>query len=61
MNCTICHKPIVLSPSASERAAKYGGSPSDYARLFDTHADCLISKRSREAQTALRSTANERV
>ena len=55
MNCTICHKPIVLSPSASERAAKYGGSPSDYIKLFDTHADCLISKRSKEAQIALRS------
>lgn len=50
MNCTICHKPIKLVPSASERAAKYGGKPSDYSRLFTTHAECAIAKR--EADTA---------
>ena len=25
MNCTICNKPVVLVPSAAERAAKHGG------------------------------------
>jgi len=49
-NCTICGKPIVLIPSAKERAAKFGGKPSDYTRLFTTHADCLIAKRSRESR-----------
>jgi len=49
-NCTICGKPIVLNPSAKERAAKFGGKSSDYTRLFTTHADCLIAKRSRESR-----------
>ena len=25
MKCTICEKPIILEPSASERAKKFGG------------------------------------
>jgi hypothetical protein len=44
MKCTICKKPIVLRPSAAERAAKFGGKPGDYTRLFTTHADCAITK-----------------
>jgi hypothetical protein len=48
MNCSICNKPIVLSPSAKERAEKHGGKPSDYTRLFTTHADCIIKKRNQE-------------
>jgi len=49
MKCTICGEPIVLVPSAAERAAKYGGKPSDYTKLFTEHARCTISKR--EADT----------
>lgn len=48
MNCTICHQPIVLIPSAAERAKKCGGTASDYTKLFTVHADCLIEKRNRE-------------
>ena len=44
MNCTICHKPIKLVPSATERATRYGGKPSDYTKLFTVHADCQIAK-----------------
>lgn len=44
-NCTICGKKIVLIPSAKERAAKYGGRPEDYTRLFTAHAQCQIDKR----------------
>ena len=51
MNCTICNKPIVLSPSASERALKFGGNPSDYTKLFTSHADCFIAKRQRETSS----------
>ncbi|CAH6995020.1 conserved hypothetical protein [Vibrio chagasii] len=47
MNCTICGKPVVLTPSASERAAKFGGKPSDYTKLFTAHADCQIAERNR--------------
>ncbi len=45
MNCTICKKPIVLVPSASERAKKFGGKPSDYIKLFREHAECTLAKR----------------
>jgi hypothetical protein len=44
MNCTICNKPIILIPSATERARKYGGKPSGYTRLFTTHTDCQLAK-----------------
>lgn len=48
MNCTECGKKIILIPSAKERAAKCGGKPSDYSKLFTVHADCAILKRERE-------------
>ncbi len=49
MNCTICGKPIVLVPSAQERAKKFGGKPGDYTALFTAHAQCQEEKRSRES------------
>lgn len=49
MNCTICGKPIVLNPSATERAKKFGGQPEVYTKLFTAHAACYIEKR--EAET----------
>lgn len=49
MNCSICGKPIILVPSAKERAKKYGRKPSDYTRLFTTHSECALAKR--EADT----------
>ena len=45
MNCTICGKPVVLVPSAAERARKFGGAAADYTRLFTTHAECELAKR----------------
>jgi DNA-binding ferritin-like protein len=45
MNCTICHKPITLNPSAAERARKFGGKPSDYTQLFTEHSTCTLAKR----------------
>ena len=45
MKCSICNKEITLIPSAKERANKYGGNPSDYTKLFTTHADCFIKQR----------------
>lgn len=45
MNCTICEKPVTLSPSAAERAKKYGGKASDYTKLFPQHSQCVIDKR----------------
>lgn len=45
MNCTICAKPIVLVPSAAERAAKHGNTPAFYTGLFRQHADCQLKAR----------------
>jgi hypothetical protein len=54
MNCSICKKPIVLVPSAAERAAKLGGKPSDYTKLFTEHSKCLVAKRSAESVELMR-------
>lgn len=48
MKCSYCKKEIVLIPSATERAKKYGGKPSDYTALFTIHAQCQIDKRNVE-------------
>jgi hypothetical protein len=48
MNCSICKQPIVLIPSAQERAKKFGGTPSDYIKLFTEHAQCTLDKRAKE-------------
>jgi hypothetical protein len=45
MKCRICQQEIVLTPSAQERAKKYGGKPSDYTRLFTTHSHCFLKER----------------
>lgn len=54
MNCTICNLPIVLVPSAAERAKRYGGEPSDYTNLFTTHAKCAVDKREAETIALIR-------
>lgn len=54
MNCTICGKPVVLVPSAAERARKYGGKPSDYTRLFTEHAACAVDKREADTMELMR-------
>lgn len=43
-NCSLCHKPIILSPSASERAKKYGNTPAYYENLFTMHSDCQLKE-----------------
>jgi hypothetical protein len=48
MLCKICNKPVVLAPSAKERAKKYGGEPEDYIKLFTTHGQCAVNRRESE-------------
>lgn len=48
MKCTICKNEIVLVPSAAERAKKYSGKPSDYTKLFTTHATCFLKREGRK-------------
>jgi len=57
-NCTICHKPIVLVPSAAERARKSGESPNFYLDLFRQHARCIVEKREAETVELLRKINN---
>lgn len=58
-SCTICGKKIILNPSASERAKRYGGKPSDYSELFLQHSDCIISKREKETSELMRRLNNK--
>lgn len=53
-NCVLCGKPVVLVPSAQERARRFGGKPSDYAALFDRHAGCEIDRRAEETSELIR-------
>lgn len=49
--CLICGKPIILSPSATERARKdvTGNTNAQfYLDLFKTHSECEINKREEE-------------
>ena len=48
--CTYCGKPIILIPSAEERARKYGGNASDYTKLFTAHGSCVVNARSESAR-----------
>lgn len=54
MKCTICGKEVVLSPSATERARRFGGSHHDYTVLFPNHSECVIRKRKAEAIELMR-------
>lgn len=54
MNCSICGKKVVLEPSASERARRYGGKASDYTALFTYHAQCMIDKRNADVMELIK-------
>lgn len=53
MNCSICGKPIVLVPSAKERAEKLGGKASDYTAIFREHPQCAIKKREEDTSALI--------
>lgn len=54
--CSLCRKPIVLVPSAAERAARdtTGKTAAYYTALFDTHAQCALDKRSADTTALLK-------
>ena len=52
--CTICNKPIVLVPSAKERAKRFGGRHSDYTAQFTEHGRCTVLKRSADSIANMR-------
>lgn len=46
--CIYCKKTITLTPSARERAVKFGGKPSDYTKLFTSHNTCMVAARDKK-------------
>ena len=38
--CNHCGEAIKLTPTATERAARYGGTAKSYTELFTTHSVC---------------------
>lgn len=57
MNCTICHQPIVLSPSAAERARKDMDPSHDaryYTSLFTEHTKCFLEKRAKDTHDLMK-------
>jgi hypothetical protein len=58
MNCSICNKPIVLVPSAEERASKdvAGNTATYYRSLFTTHSECALHKRESDTIELMRRT-----
>lgn len=54
-NCTICGKPVVLVPSAQERADKYKDHPASYyTNLFPNHIKCELKKRTEDTLELMR-------
>lgn len=54
MPCTICHQPVVLVPSAAERARKYQDHPASYyTQLFTEHAECTLRKRAQDTRALM--------
>lgn len=54
MICTSCGKPVVLIPSASERAKKSDQTPAYYTALFPKHAECVIRERDEAVRKLMR-------
>lgn len=54
--CTICGEPVILIPSAAERAAKdvTGKTARYYTNLFPRHARCELDKRKRDTSEVLK-------
>ena len=44
LTCTSCQQPIVLIPSAEDRAAKYGRTANYYRNLFRVCAACQTKR-----------------
>ena len=55
MNCALCLKPIVLVPSAAERAARdaTGRPAAFFTSLFTEHAQCTLDKRARNTSALM--------
>ena len=57
MKCSHCNTEVVLVPSASERARKYGETAAFYTKLFPIHSQCQLDIRA-EVTRKLMATIN---
>ena len=57
MNCTYCNKPVILTPSAEERAARSNQTAAYYESLFTSHSDCFIRARNEATLQLIRTIA----
>jgi len=53
-SCKFCGKPIVLVPSAQERAKSTGLPASNFTKMFQWHSECLVEYRNREASAFIK-------
>ena len=59
--CTICGKPIILIPSAEQRAANVTGKSAEYYRnLFTEHSTCTLFKHAEETADLVRKLSSDR-
>ncbi len=58
--CKYCNKPVILSPSASERAKKSDKPASYYTALFPNHSACEVAARSADSVALMRRINKER-
>ena len=59
MACKYCGKKVVLVPSATERAKKYGKTAAYYRALFPNHSACELSNRDRMTRELIQRLNNE--
>lgn len=59
MACKYCGRPVVLTPSAAERARKFGGEAKDYVALFPNHGTCVVKARKADTLELLRRQRND--
>lgn len=58
--CKYCNKPVILSPSAAERAKKSDKPASYYTALFPNHSECEVAARSAGSVALMRSIKKQR-
>ena len=56
MKCKHCHKEIILTPSATERARKdvTGKTAAEYTAIFDYHSECTLELRRKSTEALMR-------
>lgn len=54
MKCSVCGKPVILSPTAAERSQRFGQPPSYFTNIFTTHSTCMLMQREADVINLMR-------